>query len=135
MNEQDITKFMTTAHKSGLDLSTAGDGGYISEVLKEYSLKAILSDIIMVKYTDESESGREIMRGGIYVPLAQVRNAWRVGHVLMTGPNVKQTKVGDYVIFPDNVGVPVANMKVNSEDTGKCIFLNEERIFGIADKI
>jgi cellobiose-specific phosphotransferase system component IIB len=74
------------------------------------------------------------MRSGIAVPVAQVHNAWRKGKVILKGPNVKQCKVGDIVVFPNNMGIPISNLDVT--DHGKVkngLFLNEQRMFGICE--
>jgi hypothetical protein len=61
-----------------------------------------------------------------------VIEAWRIGQVILAGPNVKHANVNDYVCFPNNLGVPVANLDVDGYGTLKRgIFLNEQRIFGI----
>jgi hypothetical protein len=40
--------------------------------------------------------------------------------------------VGDFIMFPNNMGVPIANLDVASHGkVGHGIFLNEQRIFGI----
>ena len=42
------------------------------------------------------------------------------------------TEVGDIVVFPNNMGIPVSNLVVENYGTvKKALFLNEQRIFGI----
>ena len=51
---------------------------------------------------------------------------------MLIGPNAKTVKVGDFVCFPNNMGVPIANIQIeNYGNLKKGIFLNEQRIFGI----
>jgi cellobiose-specific phosphotransferase system component IIB len=72
------------------------------------------------------------MRNGIYVPTNALTKAWRKARVILAGPDAKYTKVGDIVIFPNNLGVTVANIDIENVGSIKNgIFLNENRIFGI----
>ena len=74
------------------------------------------------------------MRGGIAIPVAQVHNAWRKGKVILSGPNVRQTNVGDIVVFPNNMGIPVSNLVVTGHGkVANGLFLNEQRMFGICE--
>jgi len=101
-------------------------------VFMGYNLKAVLDDIILVQFVDETEDGTNIMRNGLLVPINTATKAWRIGQVIVAGPNVKLAKQGEYVCFPNNLGVPIANIEVDGFGTvKKGIFLNEQRIFGI----
>jgi cellobiose-specific phosphotransferase system component IIB len=120
--------------KSLIDLDGNSEGFYGFD---DYVLTFVLDDVIVVEYVDEvlDEKGSAIKRNGIYVPTNVNTKAWRKGKVVMVGPNVKYCKKQDIVIFPNNLGTTVANVKV--EGFGllkKGIFLNEQRIFGIAKK-
>lgn len=103
--------------------------------LDDYKLSSLLADVILIEYADlvTGEAGGDyILRGGIAVPINQIHNAWRKGKVVLAGPTVEWTKVGDTVVFPNNMGIPITNLEV--EDYGKIkngLFLNEQRIFGI----
>ena len=117
--------------KSLIDFSELPKNSFNS-VFYGYNLKALLDDIILVKYSDETEDGTSIMRNGIHVPINTDTKAWRIGEVILAGPNVRFAKVGDHVCFPNNLGVPVANIDIDNYGTlNKGIFLNEQRIFGI----
>lgn len=94
---------------------------------EDFEITELLGDVIQVVYADVAEDGRSLVRNGIILPNEVVDNkAWRVGKVILAGPNTKQVKKGDYVIFPGDKGIKglQKNGKLN-------IFLNEERIFGI----
>ena len=94
---------------------------------EDFEITELLGDVIQVVYADTAEDGRSLIRNGIILPAEVVDNkAWRVGQVVMAGPNTKQVKAGQYVIFPGDKGIKgiQKNGKLN-------IFLNEERIFGI----
>ena len=94
---------------------------------EDFEIVELLGDVIQVVYADTAEDGKSLIRNGIILPAEVVDNkAWRVGKVIMAGPNTKQVKAGHYVIFPGDKGIKgiQKNGKLN-------IFLNEERIFGI----
>jgi hypothetical protein len=115
-------------HKHLIDLSTHSDGDI--GLTDDLELSFIFDDILLVEYVDETETG-EIVRNGIYVPTNAITKAWRKAKVILAGPDVKYTKVGDIVIFPNNLGVTVANISVTDRGVvKKGIFLNENRIFG-----
>ena len=98
---------------------------------EDYEITELLGDVIQVVYADTAEDGRSLVRNGIILPEEVVDNkAWRVGKVVLAGPNTKQVKTGHYVIFPGDKGIKgiQKNGKLN-------IFLNEERIFGICKPV
>lgn len=103
--------------------------------LDDYILSELLDDVILLEFCDlvtGEEGGDYILRGGIAIPINQVHNAWRKGKVVLKGPNVKQAKIGDILVFPNNMGIKIANLEVDGY--GKIrngLFLNEQRIFGI----
>jgi co-chaperonin GroES (HSP10) len=94
---------------------------------EDYEITELLGDVIMVKYLDVTEGG--VMRNGIVLPTSVVdTRAWRVGEVVLAGPNCKQVKKGSKVIFPGDRGLQAIRQK-----EGMVIFLSENRIFGICD--
>ena len=103
--------------------------------LDDYVLSNLFDDVILIEYCDlhGGEDGSEyILRGGIAVPINQVHNAWRKGKVILNGPRVQYANVGDIVVFPNNMGIPITNLEV--ENHGKIkngLFINEQRMFGI----
>lgn len=118
-------------HKSLIDLSELPKNSFNS-VFYGYNLNAVLDDVLLVKYVDETEDGSSIVRNGIVVPINADTKAWRIGEVILAGPTVKYVKKGDHVCFPNNLGVPVANLDIDGYGTlKKGLFLNEQRIFGI----
>jgi hypothetical protein len=117
--------------KSLIDFSSLPKNSFNS-VFYGYNLKQVLDDILLCTFVDETEDGSSIIRNGLHVPVNTDTKAWRIGEVILAGPNVKYAKVGDYVCFPNNLGVPVANIDIDDYGTlKKGIFLNEQRIFGI----
>jgi hypothetical protein len=97
-----------------------------------YELSGVLDDIILVKYVDCNDDGSEILKNGVWIPINASTFSWRLGEVLLAGPNCKLVKVGDHVCFPHDKGITVGNLEI--ENHGKIknsCFLNEDRIFGI----
>jgi cellobiose-specific phosphotransferase system component IIB len=103
--------------------------------LEEYVLSKLMDDVMLIEFCDleSGEDGVEyVLRGGIAIPTNQVHNMWRKGKVILKGPNVRYTEVGEIVLFPANMGIQVSNVEV--EGFGKIhkgLFLNEQRMFGI----
>ena len=120
--------------KSLIDFSELPKNSFDS-VFIGYNLKEVLDDIILATFIDESENGKEIVRNGILVPINADTRAWRLGKVILVGPNVKIAKIGDIICFPNNMGVPISNIDVDNVGTvKKGIFINEQRIFGICSE-
>lgn len=117
--------------KSLIDLSTHSRNTFNS-VFVGYDLSALLDDIILVEFADEGGAENTIVRNGILVPVNAETNAWRVGYVILCGNSCRLVKKGDYVCFPNNMGIPIANIEVaNHGKVNHGIFLNEQRIFGV----
>ena len=64
-----------------------------------WKLSAVLDDILMVQYADINEEGDLVKRGSMWVPIHAVNHVWRVGKVLLAGPNCKTVKEEDYVEY------------------------------------
>lgn len=97
--------------------------------LDGWNLTKVLDDILMVQYVDVNESGTEIKRGSIWVPINTVHFVWRVGKVMLAGPNCKTVQEGDYIVFPNDKGIQAANIN----DLNNIVFLSESRIFGVCE--
>lgn len=118
--------------KSLIDLSNPHNQSFDS-ILRGFSLSKILSDIILVEYTDFGDSnGTTIMRNGLAIPLNVTTQAWRIGRVVLAGDSVNLVKAGDHICFPNNMGVQIGNLVVDGYGkVDKGVFLNEQRIFGV----
>ena len=97
--------------------------------LDGWTLTNVLDDILMVQYIDVNEDGTEIKRGSLWVPINTVNFVWRVGRVILAGPNCKTVKTKDHIVFPNDKGIQAANIN----DTKNIVFLSESRIFGICE--
>ena len=97
-----------------------------------YELTHVLDDIILVKYVDCNDEGTEILKNGVWVPINTSTFTWRIGEVLLAGPNCDLVKVGDHVCFPNDKGIAVGNLEIAEHGKVKnSCFLNENRIFGV----
>jgi co-chaperonin GroES (HSP10) len=98
---------------------------------EDYEIVELLSNVIAVEYVDVAPDGKSLVRNGIILPNQVVdHRAWRVARVTLAGPDCKQIKKGDIVIFPGDKGLQ------SIQKNGKMlIFLSEERIFGICKPI
>lgn len=97
--------------------------------LNGWNLTKVLDDILMVQYVDINEAGTEIKRGNIWLPINAVQHTWRIGVVLLAGPNCKTIKQGDHIVFPNDKGIQVANLN----NLKNIVFLNEARVFGVCE--
>lgn len=94
---------------------------------EDYEIAELLSNVIAAEYVDVADDGKSLMRNGIILPAQVVdHRAWRVARVTLAGPDCRQVKKDDIVIFPGDRGLQ------SLQRNGKMvIFLSEERIFGI----
>jgi hypothetical protein len=125
---------LAPVQKSHIDLSDRNlptDFG----ITDDYVFSALIDDVVLVEFADIIEDGiggQALSRGGIAIPLSHVQSAWRKGRVILIGPRVQYTKVGDIVVFPNNMGIDISNLEVAGHGKLKNgHFLNEQRIFGI----
>jgi hypothetical protein len=97
--------------------------------LQGWKLTNVLDNILFVQYADLSEDGTQVKRGNIWIPLDVVTFTWRIGKVIIAGPECKVVKSGDFIIFPNDKGIKAANINGYSN----IVFLSEDRIFGVAE--
>lgn len=135
MQPEQVSVDVLKTQKSHIDLSDKQlptDFG-----LNDYILSKIYDDVVLVEYADiqTDELGNEwVERNGIAIPVNQVHNAWRKGKVILVGPNVKYTSIGDIVVFPNNMGIGISNLEVKGHGKVKNgLFLNEQRMFGVCE--
>lgn len=115
--------------RSLIDLSSHSEGDF---GLDDLELAVVLDDILLVEYIDTTADQDGIVRNGIYIPTNTLTKAWRKAKVILAGPRVQYTNVGDIVVFPNNLGITVSNLDISNYGKIKGgVFLNESRIFGI----
>ena len=124
--------------KSLIDLSKAHEDS-LDSTLIGYAVESLEDDIVLIEFVDRFETGEEIIRNGIVVPANANPKAWRIGKVVMQGKSALTTSPGDYVTFPNNMGIPVSNMVVKSNGEFSTVkrgqFINAQRIFGKLHKL
>ena len=123
-----------TPSRSLIDLSGFPKNS-LDSALIGYDLVDVLDDIILTEFVDVSVSGNEIIRNGLVVPINTQTNAWRIGIVVLCGKGCTLVKKGDYICFPNNLGINISKVEVEGYgmvDAGH--FLNEHRIFGVVKK-
>jgi co-chaperonin GroES (HSP10) len=121
-----------TPKRSLIDLETHVEDHF---TLVGYKLSHVFDDIVLAQYVD-TDDNETVSRNGVIVPLNAATKAWRLGRVVLAGPNCLSTKVGDIVCFPNDKGIPVSNIAVEGVGTLKNgMFLNEQRLFGICKKV
>jgi len=107
-------------------------------LLDDYAIEKTLDTILLVEFADTAQSG-EMTRNGIVIPIGQMTSKpWRLGKIIIAGTKCEQVKVGDYITFPNDKGIPVSNIKVKAGGEiltiKQAIFLDENRIFGVCVK-
>ena len=114
----DLTKGMVRLEEHlGTELNLTG-----------WKLTQVLDDILMCQFVDVNEDGTQVNRGSIWVPINSVNFAWRVAKVLLAGPRAN-VKPGQHIIFPSTFGLKASNIN----GLRHIVFLNEDRLFGIAE--
>jgi hypothetical protein len=104
----------------------------LDSALIGYNLVDVLDDIILAEFVDLGGNNNEIMRNGLVVPINTQTSAWRIGKAVLVGKGCSLVKRGDFVCFPNNMGVNISKINVEGYgviDSGQ--FLNEHRIFGV----
>lgn len=136
MNEQpQVSIDVLAPQKSHIDLadrSLPSDFG-----MEDFVLSKLYDDFVLVEFCDlaSGEGGEYVMRGSLAVPVNTLTNAWRKGRVILKGPSARQTNVGDIVVFPNNMGIPISNLEIKGHGKiYKGLFLNEQRMFGICEE-
>lgn len=132
MAQLNIDKLSPT--RSLIDLSGFPKNSLDSSLIG-YDLVDVLDDIVLAEFVDVSSSGNEIVRNGLVVPINTQTNAWRIGLVVLCGKGCSLVKKGDYICFPNNLGINISKIEVDGYgliDQGQ--FLNEHRIFGVVKK-
>ena len=127
--------FDHSAKRSLIDLDTYQHTDQFS--LHGYKLSKVMDDIVLAQYVDLSEDGLTVVRNGIHIPLSQVQRTWRIAKVILAGPLCKFCSPDDIVCFPDDKGVKVDNLRVAGYDepVRNCLFLSEQRFFGVCESL
>ena len=135
LSDSERDAFDHDVKRSLINLDTYQDTDTFS--LQGYKLSKVMDDIVLAQYVDLSNDGRSVIRNGIHIPLSQVKRTWRLAKVILVGPRCSYTSPGDVVCFPDDKGIKVDNLRVVGYDHSlrDCLFLNEQRFFGICQNL
>ena len=135
LSDSERDAFDHDVKRSLINLDTYQDTDTFS--LQGYKLSKVMDDIVLAQYVDLSNDGRSVIRNGIHIPLSQVKRTWRLAKVILVGPRCSYTSPGDVVCFPDDKGIKVDNLRVVGYDESlrDCLFLNEQRFFGICQDL
>ena len=123
-----------TPTESLMDLSRYTSSEF---TIPDHQIEQLFDDVILAEYVDVSPDGNAIKRGGIFIPLNTAPRAWRVAQVLLVGDKCTSVKPGDRIVFPGDMGIPITKLQYTSIDGVSAqvingVFLNEERVFGVA---
>ena len=106
MEQEELTKLQTAT------INHAVNKLYKTEKIVNYDLdlsrwkiKNLYKDTLWVQLLDEPDADT-IVRNGITIPISQTKGLFRLGKVLMSGPDVNYAKEGEIVRFAQNVGMP-----------------------------
>lgn len=102
----------------------------------DFQITKMPFDTLLVHFEDGDADAK--LKDGIFVPLGAQEQAkvWRTGKVLMAGTGCKLVKEGDYVTFPNDKGINAKAINVKGMGVVKhCIFIAEDRIFAISEKV
>lgn len=86
----------------------------------------VLNDRILVSRLDR----QEVQFGSIVVPKMAVRDDY-IGKVEMVGEEVKQVKVGDYVVIPVHLAIPISLRNVDylvTQEKNVYVILDESEV-------
>lgn len=129
MGSLNIDKLTPT--RSLIDL-TGFPQNALDSTLLGYDLSDVLDDIVLAEFVDTGANNNEIIRNGLVVPVNAQLSAWRIGKVVLAGKGCRLVKKGDYICFPNNLGINISKIDVVDYGTlSSGQFLNEHRIFGI----
>lgn len=105
------------------------------DVDTDFEIVAMPFDTLLVHFEDGDADNK--LKGGIFVPTgATDKKVWRTGKVLMAGVGCKLVKTGDYVTFPNDKGINAKAVNVAGVGVvNHCIFIAEDRIFAISQKV
>lgn len=97
----------------------------------DWTVTKVLDDVIMAEFVDTDDSGENVERNGVFIPVDVSKSLWRVGIVRLIGPKCSdQVKIGSYICWPNDKGIRALSV----DGKVKYVFINEARVFGIVEK-
>lgn len=93
-----------------------------------WNIKKLYKDTLWVQMIDDPDADT-IMRNGISIPISQSKGLYRLGRILMAGPDVKHAQVGEYIRFSSGLGSPF-EQKVGGYKTA---LIREEQVMMVVE--
>jgi hypothetical protein len=94
----------------------------------KWEVKKLYNTTLWIQLIDEPDADT-IQKGLLTIPVQQAKGLYRIGRVLMAGPEVKHAQVGEYIRFPQGVGSPY-EVKVGGYKTW---LLREEQVMMVVE--
>jgi len=136
LKEQDREQAMQDANINKGAIEIERYAGADFNVDMDFQITKMPFDTLLVHCEDGDADSK--LKDGIFVPLGAQETAkvWRTGKVLMAGTGGKLVQEGDYVTFPNDKGINAKAINVKGMGVVKhCIFIAEDRIFAISEKV
>jgi hypothetical protein len=96
--------------------------------LTKWNVKALYKDTLWVKLLDEPDADL-LKKGSLFVKINTVKGPYRLGEVIMTGPDTVNAKTGDKVIIPQMTGQP----GYRSYEGYKTWFVKEDAVMAVLE--
>jgi hypothetical protein len=96
--------------------------------LSKWKIKHLYKDTLHIQLLDSPDADT-IMKGGLFIPLAQSKGAYRIGKVIMCGGDVKYAKEGEFVMFNHGVGQPC----LTPHEGYQTFFLREDSVISVVE--
>lgn len=132
--ERESTMQFANQNKGAIEIERYAGANF--NVDTEFQITKMPFDTLLVHFEDGDADAK--LKGGIFVPLGaqEQSKVWRTGRVLMAGTGCKLVQKGDYVTFPNDKGINAKAVNVKGMGVvNHCIFIAEDRIFAISEKV
>lgn len=133
-NEREATMQAANENKGAIEIERYAGADFTVDT--EFQISKMPFDTLLVHFEDGDADAK--LKGGIFVPLGAQDQAkvWRTGKVLMAGTGCKLVQEGDYVTFPNDKGINAKAINVKGMGVvNHCIFIAEDRIFAISERV
>jgi co-chaperonin GroES (HSP10) len=132
--ERESTMQLANENKGAIEIERYAGADF--NVDTEFQITKMPFDTLLVHFEDGDADAK--LKGGIFVPLGaqEQSKVWRTGRVLMAGTGCKLVQEGDYVTFPNDKGINAKAVNVKGMGVvNHCIFIAEDRIFAISERV
>ena len=132
--QRESTMQIANQNKGAIEIERYSGANFDVDV--DFQIKKMPFDTLLVHFEDGDADTK--LKGGIHVPLGAQGEAkvWRTGLVLMAGTGCREVEKGDYVTFPNDKGINAKAVNIKGHGVvNHCIFIAEDRIFAISEKV